>query len=105
MYGVCGVDLQLPTRLKLMSLFRLPPYPSNTSWFKNGHLTQWMPVRVWGLCSTLGGKRGLSSPEAARSGTAAALLFLEGEILGLPVGTEEPDTERRENPLKMASLW
>lgn len=44
-----------------------------------------MPAKV-GVCLRLGEGDNLSSPEAVRSGTGAAILLLEGEIVGLPVG-------------------
>ena len=43
-------------------------------------------VRVGAFVQCLGKRDNLSFPEAVRSGTGAAVLLLEGEILGLPVG-------------------
>lgn len=41
-------------------------------------------------CSALRGRDDLSSPDAVRCGTDAAILLPEGEIPGLPVGHSGP---------------
>lgn len=104
MYGVRGVDFQSLARFKIIDVSCLALYPSNASWFKNGHLMQWVPVRVGGSSFNTWKRQSFFST-AARSGAGAALLLPEGEILGSPGGAVESEVEGRENRWKMPSPW